>query len=481
MRSAEASANWTKLRSATPFSSRLVEIEYSGIAGLLDNKINFNSPITIVCGLNGVGKSLLLKMAWAALDWENAPEVGAAEKRLEGGKVSVKLVVNNDPVLRTLESGKLTSADLVPENVQVIYFDAPKESIAISQFFSGIIDTDEIINGVDPISLEKTDINILKYITGKAYTEVFIYEIEQFDPMRPFFVAVEHGTKYDTKTMSLGEISCFYIYWLLKSAKKGSFFFFDEPETFISPTAQAAMMDYFARVGFEKRLSILISSHSIRMMDRLSGHDLVPVFGSPEGSRVYDRAKWKLFLQSMGFSSGRRNVIFVEDRLAMSFFNELINRYDLPLFAESEVLYVGGEAPITDLCAKIPTKTKDLRVLGVYDADMALPPPNEGRWPCMALPGNASVEAMFRKLVTDAADEVAKYLGRAADDIRRVNGQWGGADDHDWLFEFGDSLGISYESLVNLLTSAWLAKDGNEDLAKRFMTEVREKLDPVIA
>ncbi|WP_352711207.1 AAA family ATPase [Mesorhizobium sp. M0586] len=479
MRRAEASDNWQRLRSSKPFSSRLVRIEYSGIAGLFDGHVDFSSPITMVCGLNGVGKSLLLRLVWAALDWESGKSIAPLVGRIANGKVTVSLRANNTPITRLIDGNQLTVDDVIPDNVGISYVDAPKTAIELFSFFAQVESIDDILNGIDPIPLDDEDLATLKYMTGKSYSEVGIFEIEGFDSIKPFFRAKEYGIEYDVKTMSLGEISCFYMLWLFRRAKSGSFYFIDEPETFISPMSQSSMMDYIARVTLEKKLSVLLSSHSTRMMGRLSKQDLVLMFATPLGTKFYDNSKWRRFLQDMGMSSGRRHVLLVEDRLARVFCGNLLSKFDMALLSESELLDVGGEAIITELRKKFPRHTKDLKIVGIYDADIEVRGSRKPIWPFVKLPGELSVEAAFKKIVTDSPVKVSTYLNRAADDIEIANAKLAGADMHDWTFEMANGLGFEYDVLVSLLTNAWLSEQGNETAAQEFVTDVRKKTESV--
>ncbi|MER8567441.1 AAA family ATPase [Mesorhizobium sp. M0924] len=477
VRRAEASENWEKLKSSKPFSSRLVRIEYSGIAGLFDGHVDFTSPITMVCGLNGVGKSLLLRLVWAALDWESGKSVAALVGRIANGKVTVSLTANNTPVTRLIDGSQLTVDEAIPDNVGISYVDAPKAAIELFNFFSQIESVDDILNGIDPIPLDDKDLATLKYITGKAYSEVGIFEIEGFDNIKPFFKVKEYNVEYDTKTMSLGEISCFYMLWLFRRAKAGSFYFIDEPETFVSPMAQSSMMDYIARVTLEKKLSVLLSSHSTRMMGRLSEQDLVLMFATPLGTKFYDRSKWRRFLHDMGMSSGKRHILFVEDRLARMFCRNLLSRFDLPLLAESELLDVGGEAVITELRKKFPIYAKDVKIVGIYDADIKVKGSRKPIWPFVKLPGEISVEGMFKDLVRESPQKVSVHLGREVEDIQIADAGAAGADMHDWMFEFASRLGFEFEVLVSVLTNAWLSEQVNETAAQEFVSEVRMKAE----
>lgn len=479
MRKAEASHNWSKLREAAPFPSRLSSVTFSGIAGLFDTTVDFESPITMVCGLNGVGKTIFLRLLWAALDWDNAKDA-SAWARLQAGKVALSLFANNTPIKRTFESGNLIEAGVIPENVKSVFIDVPREAFELQDFFQKIVSIRDTLNGVDPIVLEEKELALVRYITGKSYEKVEIYEIEQFDPMVPFFVVQEFGVQYDIKTMSLGEISTLNTFWRLRRATAGSFLFIDEPETFISPTAQAAMMDVIAHTALTKRLSIVISSHSTRMMDRLQEPEYVPMYKSAEGSRIFDRRNWRQFLLQIGFLSGRKNLLLVEDSVASKFLSYLLNAYDLPLANESEVLRCGGEGVVTELRRKFPWPTKATRLIGVYDGDMQTAQIGDALWPFSILPGGAAPEAVLKKLVAELPELAAQHLSRHVDDIRRSHSDNAHVDLHDWPSAFGEAIGIDKDMVVAMLLNAWISLEANQILASAFVLDLRTKLTSIV-
>lgn len=429
----------------------------------------------MVCGLNGVGKTIFLRLLWAALDWDNAKDA-SAWARLQAGRVQLRLFANNTQVRRTFEAGNLTEADAIPENVKIVFIDVPKESFELQDFFQKVLSVHNILNGVDPIVLDEKELSLVRYITGKSYERVDIYEIEQFDPMVPFFVVQEFGVQYDIKTMSLGEISTLNTFWRLRRATSGSFLFIDEPETFISPTAQAAMMDVIAHTALAKRLSIVISSHSTRMMDRLQEPEYVPMYKSAEGSRIFDRRNWRQFLLQIGFLSGRKNLLLVEDSVAVKFLSYLLNTYDLPLANESELLLCGGEAIVTELRRKFPSATKATRLIGVYDGDLQAAQIGEAFWPFSILPGGAAPEAVLKRLVNDHTDLSAQHLSRHVDDIRRAYSNNAHVDLHDWPSAFGEAIGIDKDLVVAMPLNAWISLEANKSLASAFIIDLRAKL-----
>ena len=113
---------------------------------------------------------------------------------------------------------------------------------------------------------------MLSYILNKHYEFVEIYEIDDYqdEDLFPIVIVKENGSTYDTRTMSLGEISVLTIFWSLNHAAVGSIVLLDEPEIYLSPVSQGALMDYLATACVQKQLSVILTTHSPQMFARLT-------------------------------------------------------------------------------------------------------------------------------------------------------------------------------------------------------------------
>lgn len=477
MRQAEVTKIWLDLRMGAQRSSQINSITLQGVQGVADATIDLRSPLTAICGLNGVGKSIMLRIIWMALAPDAAVQTYGVNTRLARSSVRVSLVANNQVLTRVLTNGALDTSDPIPSNIQVVFLDAPSASMGVQAFFRDVQSIPDLLNGIDPVQLDGSELPMLCYVTGKRYSSIEFYEIDAFETPKPYFTATERGIKYDIRDMSTGEISCFLLVWHLKRAKKDAIILIDEPETYISPAAQNGMMNFFARCSLEKKLSIVLCTHSPAFIKNLEADNFIMMYQSNDGSKFAGRQLFENFLQQIGIERYKNNVLLVEDRFSREFCSFLLQRGTLDLLQRTAVLDVGGTAKLSTLLDFFPHRNAPIRIVGAYDGDQRSKVTEKpDAWPSAFLPGNVQFEIELRDLVARDPSGAARCLGRDTDVVEIANGSLMGGDPHDWPFQLAERLSMSYEILLRALFTAWIADQDNEKEADAFLASITRAL-----
>jgi predicted ATPase len=473
VRSAESKRYWIKLASMPPQPSSIRSVAFKNMAGLVDDEVTFSTPITALCGLNGVGKSSFLKLVWATVDWDSANKLPGVSDRLKVAQVETSFALNNQNAIRSYSAGVCTKLDPIPDNVPFYYFDAAAESIELQKFFMNVQSVPDVINGVDPIVLLEEQLVLLRYVTGKDYQSAEIYEVDAFEPMVPYFRVEDRALSYDVRSMSLGEISCLLLLWTLNRMRGNAVILLEEPETYISPVAQGCLMDLLVYYAVEKKMTFILTTHSPRMVKGLAPVALKFFVNSVGGSRIVTRVAPSELLRSIGLETPKRYLLLVEDRAAQAILSWLLSIFSRTLLQEAEIISMGGEAKIESFLSLFPRVTSQIRCIGIYDGDMRhRVSGNINGWPVTFMPFVRPVEAEFRELVRSGTGSVPRAFGIAPDDIAVAHSSLVGRDIHDWFEDFGRALARTYEQTVSALGTAWLEDTENYLRAQTFSAEL---------
>src|SRR5690606_31701595 len=120
----------------------------------------------------------------------------------------------------------------------------------------------DLLEGIDPILLSDVELGLARFIVGRNYERIEIFEVSDssFDGPLPYMRVRAHGVTYETLDMGYGEIAAIYLLWALRRAAGGALILIEEPETFLSPRAQTALVDVIARYVKEKGIVVIMTS-----------------------------------------------------------------------------------------------------------------------------------------------------------------------------------------------------------------------------
>ena len=474
MRSAEVAEIWRTLEGFKR-APHIRTFEYGGLAGLADGALEFTSPVTAICGLSGSGKSALLRALLAALQPEMIADNPQVLMRLNGLVASVTLDRDGEAIKRDIDLRRLAQPPH-EDKLEVEYLDLSTSGRQLQDKLCGM-EVEVLLDAYSPITLKPTDVSLLRFICKKDYTSVKIYEIDEFGEVLPFIVVEDANGTYDCRTMGLGEISVFLCYWALKRAKAGAIVLFEEPETYIPPVSQTALVDFLASVSVRQRVSMIFTTHSPQIVSRLKPHQIKFLYRGTRVARFATEDQQTRMGQVVGLTQPIDSIILVEDRAAREFTRLLLSKLDVSLLLRSEILDVGGHANITGCRRSFPRRAKSVVVLGVYDGDMrGVVEENGDEWPFVFLPGESSVEALFRKLGNEGFEDLATKLGMEPHALDVVLAALQGLNDHDWFEELAKAVGKSYEQAMFACFEAWIAIKANAESAAAFGKELSNKL-----
>jgi predicted ATPase len=468
---------WAAVRESPKREIQLTSFAFSGIPGIQDGSMEFHSPITAICGVNGTGKSALLRGIWAALKWKEVEESPEIIARLRGFTAEIHAEIKGQPIVRTLPpDGALENDNLT---IPLLHIDPSVVAASLQRRICNIINLDDVLEPHTPIRLSERDTLALSFILNKQYDHVDIYEIDDYQEEDLFSVAVvsESGVSYDSRTMSLGEMSVFTIFWALNHAEKGSLVLLEEPETYLSPVSQGALMDYIASVCVQKQITLIFTTHSPQMFARLTSDQVRFAYRTPNGATLAPIEQFEEMRRAVGLIPPIDRILLVEDRVAREFTRNLLRKLDHASLLRSEVIDVGGAGEITRICAGFPERISAFKFVGLYDGDShgALAA-DRITWPAVFLPGNLPLEELFRAQIEEDPVQIAKRLGRDLDTMKVVLSRIRGLDHHDWFEEFGKALDISYAQTMHACFEQWIAEEYWQAHSENFLFDLRRMI-----
>ena len=253
----------------------------------------------------------------------------------------------------------------------VVHLDSSEETKKQQISFCAFQEVDDLINGVGYRTLDAKALEEVNYISRRDYREVKVCEIENDgSPPLPFFEVSYGNDRYDSRTMGAGEVALFFLWWSIDRASNNTILLIEEPETHLSPASQEALSHYLLKVAVEKRLNVILTSHSHKIINSFSENQLVFLFrvGSVVKTRI--GLPPPALLRTIGIDLHVDTVVLVEDQLAEIFLRLMLERVRPTLSRRIEISIRNGHGDITSLLKRMNGQFSKVKVIGCYDGDM---------------------------------------------------------------------------------------------------------------
>lgn len=453
MRTAKVGDNWRNLYEKS-FKFRVSKIIYDNLKGVGAGDINFSGGITAICGGNGVGKSTLLNAISSVLSSERLSKNKSISIKLEGAELVGEFIDSGNSVTRKVNvtSNKIEAE---PETISVesVWIDGSSHAPSLIEIFSNMPNFSEFLESEESRIASEEQRALLSYIVGKDYTYCETYELDLDSyGVVPYFKVISDGVEYGSEAMGLGEISIHYILWNLQRVGKNSVVLMEEPESYLAPRSQEALLDVVAKISAEKRIWIILTTHSpniikniplehVRILSRIN--ELVEVFTPSNGSE---------YMYSLGLKPQKLGVILVEDRCARELTKCWIARFNPSIIHEYEIVDIGSKGKILHQIQEFPFVGPWFKLIGMFDGnERGKVEAGNNHWNYSYLPGQFAPEQLLKGIAKSMRKQLSAVSGR---DIQRINSaihSLDGRDHHDWIVEFPKQIGLSYEQLIVFL------------------------------
>jgi predicted ATP-dependent endonuclease of OLD family len=270
MKTAKVNDTWKNIYRKRDYAINVSELQYKNLRGLGEGTVRFEGGITAICGANGVGKTTLLNALLGTVYPESLQDSTIPLLRLDGSELAAELFKDGTAINRTVTvNDSVISANPLEMSVEAVWIDFSKHSTHLSSIFTDITHLDEELAAIEARVASTKELEMLSYIVGKNYSELKTYELEfsEYGEV-PYFEVVSNGVQYNSKTMGLGELSVHYVLWHLQRIARDSIILIEEPETYLAPRSQEALINVLAKLSIEKNVWIVLTTHSPNILKK---------------------------------------------------------------------------------------------------------------------------------------------------------------------------------------------------------------------
>jgi hypothetical protein len=314
---------------------------------------------------------------------------------------------------------------------------------------------------------------MLSFLARRDYRSVALYEVDAEKPV-PFFEVAYGSDRYDSRTMGSGELAVFSLWWALERSARGTIILIEEPETFLSPAIQEAFGHYLTSAVVEKELCAVVTSHSAEIIGQLGKENLRFLSRERTGVRVMTDQPPPILLQSVGIRSPVEALVFVEDNAARNFCRAILERFDPNLARKISIDVRKGDGEIIRALQVMADVRCPITFVGLIDGDMRHAVPADIAYLSAFLPGEQSVELLFREALEADSSFLAEASGVA--NIDSILAALEGSNHHDWFENLSKELGLTKDQLFPLLFRTWIRMDGSEESLNATCSRVAEIL-----
>ncbi len=464
MRSAKSRDYWKDIYSSKKYGIYLESIELEDCLGY-SGEVKFNTGITVICGLNGVGKSTIISCIKQSLGFpgysivtqEKGHGVNNAILHYQGNA----LYVNPDN----------SAVDQGIDKQRLVYIDC-SQSIELLKYWTEQSNIDEYLEQFESSELSDEQIKEVSWLVGKDYIACKSIEVDETKSYIPVFfeVTLAH-CHYNSINMGLGEHFLMYIYYALNKMDNNSILIIEEPETFISILSQKRLMDYFAKVGTEKRISIIIATHSPHVLTMIK-NDCIRIVGNAYGKMIISTPNTNQETREhlgVELAYNKTATVFVEDYVARLFLDVLLNE-EAPMIRKTvDIVSVDGYEGITKRLSFNDREYMSHILIGVYDEDMKDKIEVDTKWPIFFLPIDKCVEIEINEFlkVEENAKKICNTISGSLSKMYLSISKRVGEDHHDWFLDLCRDLNVNPIDFIWAFYSIW--KDEHKEEIDTFV------------
>lgn len=471
MKSARVNDVWRRVTEKN-LKFRLKSIKIDNKPPLKNISVELGLGLTVICGLNGVGKTTLLRLLEGSLLGRSSIEAKCRAELVNSGTSQVVIVRDGVEVECSPEGEESSPARL---------FDAFSSSTRLLQLGTQP-NFQDLLEGVEARKYEAAEIDEVAYVIGRRYEAIEVFEItdpaSDQDESLPVFKVRFQNYVYDFNSMGLGELAALTSLWQLNRLEEGTVVLLEEPETFLSSRATVALLNVLAAKILSSGLYAVVTTHSPEILASVPFSAIRLLSMSDDGVHLGVPNSRAELEYALGATVGQAKIVITEDKTAMRFASELLSRFAGIWGQTLEVVAApNGVSDVFFLCERLPP-IDSLRVVGLVDGDQQVP--NKERiWPIKKIPGSLDPDSTLRASALSNRELFAERLSRKIATLNTALDPLEGLDSHDWFFDLSKVLMLEPDSVVRAAIHCWLADPDNAQAAAAFVGEIKAALiDP---
>lgn len=442
------------------------DISITNIFNWKNATLKLNSPLTLITGKNGSGKSTFVNSLKHVYNLQNGHNEFGVLEPLDGYEIKIQnhygqiITVENKTIIRnefTLPPLKDFSFDL--NNYIKFKYSSGQEMISYR----------EILQQYDPISMDGNLLSIMKEIIDKPIISAEIIIDEENNHYVYYRLKLKDGTIYDTYTMGSGEYYINQFLWGISNLKEGEIVVIEELENYIHPEAQKKLLEIMQEAITTKRIQLLITTHSPTIIDYVKPSSRILLkYNNVNIIPINDCPNW-LAKDCIGETISDLTSVLLEDSKAITFFDTMVSRVNPSL--RKQLIYIDSEGyGNIQKSVKVIINLNTLKVIGIVDGDINI---DENNY-LIRLPGNEPPEKMIVTCAMNHYSTIAESINRPIEDVKEAFEKAILIEDyHGWLPKVSELLGENQDYLWVTLVKIWC--NNNKSEVKKFYEKFYEK------
>lgn len=308
-------------RYQTPRLSGLAIEGNDGIRGIRNLTVNFNRPITVICGKNGCGKSTVISLSRLGFQQDHQLENLFTEINNPHpfNDFSVRWsYLRNDPPQISLDGGTRTYSAPPPAK-KVVYIGLSRvvpawEKPTLVAHFRENHEWDQ------QKQLDANNINRLKDLLNKQYTGVSWGMSGEYE----LRTCTTHAT-YTSFNMCTGEEMLVEMIQLLQEAEAESLILIEDAEIGLNPVIMPKFARHLVEICERKRLQVILSTHSLDLITAFPSELVCLIKSDGATHQAKDNPEMQEIFTSISSQVESDIIIFCEDDVAESLIRQAVS------------------------------------------------------------------------------------------------------------------------------------------------------------
>lgn len=442
--------SWWQALSPTqvPFLKRVIIQSDVPIRGIKKCVFNINYPITVLCGKNGSGKSTLLQLTTLAFHNDDKHKRKTfkdffykTKYDADNNGISLKWVYSTDKEVPVLKGSKKW----------MHYERRPKKDVCVISpidilFIRGALCQRDIdkANKKDFLQLSDTYLKYLNEILEKNY--------QSAEEMQDRFLSIcsTVGGAYSCLNMGVGERALIHILKVFQDAQPNSLIAIDEIEMGIHPFALTKLANVIQRIAYEKKLQVLITTHSRALLDAFPREARVLVERIENEVKIINSPSTVYAISRISNKPNAEITVYCEDKFAVM----LISWSAKELRTRISIIPAGGASELSRIAAVHLLSQHPSKPFVYWDGDVEDADINEyiedmegvayAKFSSTQSPEEDILEVLGTR--SDLVAILAESLGNSVDEVNRIIQRVRSeSDSHKILYIFAEETGIDEE------------------------------------
>ncbi len=428
----------------------LKKISLENIFNWRSSFIGLLSPVSIITGKNGAGKSTFINALKQAYNLQCENQEFGILAHLSNYKIKLEDQYNKELVI---VDKNIVKNDFYLPPINDLTFNSKIYTYFKNCSGNDMINYRETLEQYGPLPLSQDLISIMRDILGKNI--VFAEKIldEENDELQYYRLKLSDGTIYDSYTMGSGEFYINQFLWALRDLSAGSIVVIEELENYLHSEAQKKVIELIYKYSHDKKIQFILTTHSPTIIDHVKNSNLILIKnGSSNVTSINCCPNW-LAKDSLGISVDNKIEVLVEDEKSLSLVRTIISRKNPSMLKQLIFTNCKGNSDIktcVDIIKRLNIESS--MIIGVIDGDSQYEEDNS----LIKLPGEVPPEILIMSYLTHNYDKIALRLDISIEAVSSAFEQAKCSSDyHEWFGKAATILGEADEYLWGAVTKLW--------------------------